>query len=452
MGEISAIGMPLTDLKAEVATLGAMLVSDGHPLDCRDLVADKLREAGAEAFYDPDHKLIYQAIIDCLMNDRPTDPVSVVSQLRNKGELTQSLFDLVHELPRSAGLLTSAADDAGTILDLYRKRELHRELLDCDSQILKAAGSYEEIAGEVSGRVMSLVDQAVQVETQLTAPEVTDEALGHLFGEREVVPGIPMGIADLDELTGGMKPGQYIIFAGRPGMGKTTIGAQVARNTSNAGIPTAVFSLEMGRVEYGQRDASAETGIPFAAIRDGKVDAEGLERLAEYASRRENVPFILDDNPNQTVGEICLKIRKLVKTHGVKVVVLDYVQICPPDGGWSGNKTEDVARVSQTLRAIARKLDIVLIVLAQLNRESTNRENNRPRVSDLRESGQLEQDAHKIILVHLPFKVDPQTERGRQADFFLDKNRDGPTREVVMVFDGEHSRFLDQSMVVGGGL
>lgn len=451
MGETRSIGMPLTDVRAETAVLGAMLVSDGHKLDCRDEVADKLREAGALAFYEHDHQKIYQAIIDCMLEGKGTDPVSVVRALRYKGELTQPLSELVHELPRSAGLLTGAKDDAGTILDLYRKRELHRVLMQSDSLVVSAAGSYEEIAGEVSGDIGDLVDRAVKPETLFTAIQVVDDALGHLFGERHVEPGIPMGIPDLDRLTGGMMPGQYIVIAGRPGMGKTTLGAQVARNVVNAGIPTAFFSLEMGRREFGQRNASAETGVGFAKIRDKKVDAQGLRDLMAYADAQVNVPFYLDDDPDQTVGEISLKARKLVKDHGVKVIVLDYLQIAKPDGGWTNNKTQDVARVSETLRKLARKLGIVLIVLAQLNRESTNRDGGVPKISDLRESGQIEQDAHKVLLVHLPFKVDPETERGREADIFLAKNRDGITSEVVMVFDGEHSRFVDPSMVVGAG-
>lgn len=449
MGEIHGIGTPLADVKTEMATLGAMLVSDGHPLDCREEVVDKLRDAGADAFYDPDHKLIYQAIIDCLIDERPTDPISVVSRLRTKGELTQGLFDLVHELPRSAGVMTSAADDAAIILDLYRKRELHRVLLDCDNQTLKAAGSYEEIAGEVSSSVMSVVDRAVRPDTLYTAIEVVDRALGHLFGEYEEEPGIPMGIPDLDNLTGGMRPGQMIVIAGRPGHGKTTLGAQVARNTSNSGVPTAFFSLEMPIQELGQRNAAAETGVAFTDIRDKKVDSKGLEQLARYADAQENRPLFVDDNADQSVGEITLKTRKLIREYGVKVVVVDYLQLVKPDGGGTGNKTQDIADVSDGLRKMARKLGITVIALAQLNRGVASREDSKPKITDLRQSGEIEEDANIVILVHLEFKVNPETEREKFADIILAKNRGGITSEIEMYFDGPHNRFLDPESIMG---
>lgn len=451
MGETRNFSMPLTDVKAETATLGAMLVSDGHPLDCRDEVVDKFRDVGPGVFYEVDHQKIYQAIVDCMLDNRPTDPVSVVANLRRKGELTQALFDLVHELPRSAGVMTGAVEDASTILDLYRKRELHRVLMSSDNLVVSATGSYEEVAGEVSGAISDVVDKAVKPETLFSAIQVVDAALGHLFGERDVEPGIPMGIDDLDRLTGGMRPGQMIVIAGRPGHGKTTVGAQIARNISNAGTGVVFFSLEMPKEELGQRNASAETGVPFGKIRDGKVDSAGLALLEQYVDEQEGRPLFVDDDPDQSVGEISLKTRKLIKDHGVKVVVIDYLQLVKPDGGGTGNKTQDIADVSDGLRKMARKLGITVIALAQLNRGVANRDDSKPRITDLRQSGEIEEDANIVILVHLEFKVNPETERGKLADLILAKNRGGITSEIEMLFDGEHSRFLDPALVVGGG-
>jgi replicative DNA helicase len=796
MGETRNFSMPLTDVKAETATLGAMLVSDGHPLDCRDEVVDKFRDVGPGVFYEVDHQKIYQAIVDCMLDNRPTDPVSVVANLRRKGELTQALFDLVHELPRSAGVMTGAVEDASTILDLYRKRELHRVLMSSDNLVVSATGSYEEVAGEVSGAISDVVDRAVKPETLFSAIQVVDAALGHLFGERNVEPGIPMGIDDLDRQTGGMRPGQMIVIAGRPGHGKalaldtpiptptgwttmgdikvgdqvlgadgrptrvtfttevqynracykltfsdgqtvvadadhlwetstrqsrkavysanrkgypakspygvrttkeiaetfltadgrknhtvrntdpldlpswdlpvdpyvlgcwlgdgssadgrihtadeeifqeierrgyeladpvkqpegrcpmrsvrglfaklrelgvannkhiptrylrashqqrldllrglmdtdgtvhpdgtlvfsvtrktladgfrellatlgyrwhesevqkraqsgdaviayytgfsapdvvfgldrkiqaqverghytkarsghrvietieevesvpvrciqvdnvdhlylctksmipthnTTVGAQIARNISNAGTGVVFFSLEMPKEELGQRNASAETGVPFGKIRDGKVDSAGLALLEQYVDEQEGRPLFVDDDPDQSVGEISLKTRKLIKDHDVKVVVIDYLQLVKPDGGGTGNKTQDIADVSDGLRKMARKLGITVIALAQLNRGVANRDDSKPRITDLRQSGEIEEDANIVILVHLEFKVNPETERGKLADLILAKNRGGITTEVEMLFDGEHSRFLDPALVVGGG-
>src|SRR5690606_20847356 len=317
MAEMRSVGMPLTDEKAEAAALGGMLVSEGHPLDCRDEVVERLSEVGARAFYNPDHQKIYQAIVDCMLGNEPTDPVAVVAQLRKKGELTQELMHLVHELPRHAGLLTGVIEDARTILDLHRRRELHRTLMDSDNLVLSATGSYEEVAGEVYGAVSDVVDSAVKPTTLFTSIEVVDAALGHLFGEKEIVPGIPTGINDLDELIGGLYPGQMIVLAGRPGHGKTTLGAQIARNLANNGVPTVFFSQEMPKEELGQRNASAETGVAFSKIREGKVSSKELEDLAGYVDQQEDKPLYVDDDPDQSVGEISLKTRKLVRERGV---------------------------------------------------------------------------------------------------------------------------------------
>ncbi|MGH3586718.1 MAG: DnaB-like helicase C-terminal domain-containing protein, partial [Pseudonocardia sp.] len=251
---------------------------------------------------------------------------------------------------------------------------------------------------------------------------------------------------DIDELTGGMRLGQFIVIAGRPGHGKTTVGAQVARNVAHQGIATEIFSLEMPKEELGQRNASAETGIPFEDIRDGRVDAEAIERLIEYDASQANYPMTVDDDPGQTLGEIALKVRKSAREKGAKVFVIDYLQLVKPDKP-TGNPTVDVAIVSEGLRRLARTLRVIIIALAQLNRESAGRDDGKPKLTDLRQSGQIEQDANVVILVHLPFKIDPDTARGKEADLILAKNRGGKTAERVMLFDGAHSRFLNPSDV-----
>jgi replicative DNA helicase len=241
-----------------------------------------------------------------------------------------------------------------------------------------------------------------------------------------------------------MRPGQYIVIAGRPGQGKTSLGAQIARNVADNGIPAAIFSLEMKCLDLGQRNASAAANVPFEEIRDGTVNKEAIERLIAYDAAQQDYPLYIDDDSGQTVGEIALKTRKLVKDKGVKVVVIDYIQIVAPDNP-TKNETQDVASVSNALRRMARKLDVVVIVLAQLNRDSAKREDNIPKLTDLRQSGQIEQDANVAILVHLPFKYDPETERGKAADIILAKNRGGITAQREMLFDGKYSRFVNMS-------
>ena len=450
MGEIRSIGMAtMADHAAETVILGELLVSDGHPLDCRDQVIEILRDGGPEVFDNPLNRATYQAFLACYMDGRSTNVVSVVAELRTSGDLTEELFDHVHGLPGRAGVMTGADGDALTLLNLYRRRTLHAVLLKSTSTVQSGARVYGELAGEISADISEVLDASVKSETMYTAEQVTESALGHiLFGEKQD-PGIPMGIPEIDELTGGMRGGQYVVVAGRPGQGKTTLGLQIARNVSDLGIETAIFSLEMGKRELGQKDASAATGVPFEDIRDNTLDAESLERLVKYYESRKDYPMVIDDDPGQTAGEIMLKARKLVKDRGTKLFVIDYVQIVPADNP-TGNETQDVASVSKVLRKMARKLDVIVIVLAQLNRESSKREDNIPKLTDLRQSGQIEQDANMALLVHLPFKYDPETERGKEADIFLAKNRGGITAQRVMLFDGAYSRFVNPSDLLKG--
>jgi replicative DNA helicase len=449
---IETSSVQLVDLRAEAAVLGGLLRSEGHELDCRDEVVDCLAEAGPDAFSDHKNRKVYGALLTCMMESRPTDPVSVVGELRTGGDLTDDLAEYVYSLPRQAGVLTGVIYDARSVLDLYRKRELKRILNDGDKLVSSGEGTYEEVAGGVSAAVSDIVDKAIRSDSTFEAVQVAESALGHLFGAKPKEPGLPTGFPDLDELTGGMRPGQVIVIAGRPGMGKTTLGAQIARFVAKrVGKGVVFFSLEMSKDELGQRNASAETSIPFQKIREGEVDQRGLDLLTEYISGEEDVNYIVDDDPDQTVGEIALKTRKLVKDRNVGLAVIDYLQLVKPNKP-TGNRVTDVAQVSEGIRKMSRTLGIPVIALAQLNRESAGRDGGKPKVTDLRESGQIEQDAHQVILVHLEYKVNPETERGKMADFILAKNRGGITAEREAEFDGARCRFIPPHEMIGTGL
>lgn len=451
MGEVRPIHSALVDEKAEKATLGGMLASEGHPLDCREEVIEHLQEAGSDAFHDPRHRVIYRAIIGCMLEARPTDAVSVVAELRKNGDLVDGLDQYVYSLPQEAGVLTGVVYDAKIVLDLYRKRELNKVLINGSGRIVSGEGAYEETAGEIASAVSDIVDKAVKPETLHTAIEVVDAALGHILGSRKMQPGIPMGFVDLDEGIGGMHPGQMIVIAGRPTHGKTVVGAQIARNVANSGVGVVFFSLEMPKEELGQRNAAADTSILFNDIKHGTVSPEEIEELGQYADRQTDVPLYVDDDPTQTVGEIYLKTRKLIKEANVKVAVVDYLQLAKPDKP-TGNPTIDVAIVSDSLRRMARKLGITVIALAQLNRESSGREDNKPKLTDLRQSGQIEQDAHQVILIHYERKVNPDTDRGNEVDFIVAKNRSGVNFETVLEMEGQYARLRDPMADIARGI
>ncbi len=451
MGEVHPIRGALVDEKAEKATLGGMLASEGHPLDCREEVIEHLQEVGSSAFHDPRHRVIYVAVIDCMLENRPTDAVSVVAQLRHNGDLVDGLDQYVHGLPQEAGVLTGVVYDAKIVLDLYRKRELNKVLIDGSAHILSGEGLYEETAGEIASAVSDIVDKAVKPETLHTAVEVADAALGHIFGSKKVEPGIPMGFVDLDAGIGGMRPGQMIVLAGRPSHGKTSLGAQVGRNVAEQGVGVLMFSLEMSKEELGQRNAAADNTISFTSIRDAEVTDEEIVELGAWVERQADVPFYVDDAPSQTVGEIYLKTRKMIKEADVKVVIVDYLQLAKPDKP-TGIPTIDVAMVSEGLRRMARKLGITVIALAQLNRDSSSRDDGKPKITDLRQSGQIEQDAHQVILIHYDRKANPDTDRGNEVDLMVVKNRSGVNFETVVEMEGEYARLRDPMADIARGI
>ncbi len=451
MGDVHPIRGVLVDEKAEKATLGGMLASEGHALDCREEVIEQLQEVGSAAFHDPRHRAIYVAIIDCMLENRPTDAVSVVAQLRRNGDLLDGLDQYVYGLPQEAGVLTGVLYDAKIVLDLYRKRELNRVLIDGSAHILSGEGLYEETAGEIASAVSDIVDKAVQPETLHNAVGVADAALGHIFGSKQMEPGIPMGFVDLDAGIGGLRPGQMIVLAGRPSHGKTTLGAQVGRNVAEQGVGVVIFSLEMSKEELGQLNAAADTTISTRSIREGKVTEEEIVELGQWVEHQADVPLYVDDAPSQTVGEIYLKTRKLIREANVKVVIVDYLQLAKPDKP-TGIPTIDVAMVSEGLRRMARKLCITVIALAQLNRDSSSRDDGKPKITDLRQSGQIEQDAHQVVLIHYDRKSNPDTERGNEVDLMVVKNRSGVNFETVVEMEGEYGRLRDPMADIAKGI
>ena len=255
---------------------------------------------------------------------------------------------------------------------------------------------------------------------------------------------MPTGFYEFDELTNGLHAGQMIVIAARPGMGKSTLALDFARSAAiHNSQTTVIFSLEMGRQELTMRLLSAESGIPLQALRHGDLDqSRDWTTLANTMGRINDAPLYMDDSPNMALTEIRAKCRRLKQQHDLKMVVIDYLQLMT-SGKRVESRQQEVSEFSRSLKLLAKELEVPVIALSQLNRSSEQRTDKRPMVSDLRESGSIEQDADMVLLIHREDVYDPESPSAGEAQIIVAKHRNGPTGEITVAFQGAKSRFAN---------
>ena len=428
--------MPHDDV-AEQSVLGGMLLS-------KDAIADVVESLRASDFYKPAHETIYEAILSLYGHGSPADAITVADELKKRGELTRVggaayLHTLIASVPTAA--------NAQYYAEIVKEHAIMRRLIEAGTKIAQLGYANET-------EVDTLVDQAqaeIYAVTDGNAKEdyvSFSEALEATMREIDAnsnrpdgVYGVPTDFIELDELTGGLHGGQMIVIAARPGVGKSTLALDIARSAAiHHHMATVFFSLEMSRTELAMRILSAEGKISMGRLKKGDLDTEGWTNLATLQGRIDSAPLFIDDSPNMTLMEIRAKCRRLKQRNDLKLVVLDYLQLMS-----SGKKVEsrqqEVSEFSRSLKLLAKELDVPVIALSQLNRGSEQRTDKRPMVSDLRESGSIEQDADMVILLHREDMYNPDSDRVGEADMIIAKHRGGPTRTIPLAFSGKYSRF-----------
>ncbi len=379
---------PPQDLAAEQCVLGAMLLS-------KDAIADVAEIIKGADFYRPAHEIVYDAITDLYARGEPADAITVAAELTKRGEMARIggapyLHTLVASVPMAA--------NAGYYAHIVREKSILRRLVEAGTKIVQI--SY---AGE--GQVDDVVDQAQAEIYQVTerrtgedyAPlkdimESTLDEIEAIDSRGDQMVGVPTGFTDLDELTNGLHPGQMIIVAARPAMGKSTLGLDFARSASiKHGLTSVIFSLEMSRTEITMRLLSAEAKVPLHHMRNGKMSDEDWAKLARKMGEVSEAPLFIDDSPNMTMMEIRAKARRLKQRHDLKLIIIDYMQLMT-----SGRKVEsrqlEVSEFSRSIKLLAKELEVPVIAISQLNRGAEQRTDKRPMLSDLRESGCLTAD------------------------------------------------------------
>jgi replicative DNA helicase len=268
------------------------------------------------------------------------------------------------------------------------------------------------------------------------------EAISNRDGE---MVGVPTGFAELDSLTNGLHPGQLVILAARPALGKSTLGLDICRNASiKHGITSVIFSLEMSRNEIVMRLLSAEAQVSLQHMRSGTMTEADWAKMANKMGVVSEAPLFIDDSPNMTLMEIRAKCRRLKQRHNLKLVVVDYLQLMT-SGKRVESRQQEVSEFSRSLKLLAKELEVPVIAISQLNRGPEQRQDKRPMLSDLRESGSLEQDADMVVLLHREDFYERESPRAGEADFIVAKHRNGPTANITVAFQGHYSRFVDMA-------
>ncbi len=430
--------VPPQDLAAEQSVLGAMMMS-------KEAIADVVDTIKGRDFYRPSHELIFDAIIELYGRGEPADPITVADQLSKTGELTRAGGHIyLHELLSSVAI----AANAGYYAEIVHEKAVLRRLVDASIKIA-------QLGYQGTGDVTDIVDAAEQAVYEVSEGRTSDDykPLSALIeptidemeaiASRSGMSGVPTGFAELDELTNGFHPGQMVIVAARPAVGKSTVALDFARAAAIRNrLTTAYFSLEMSQTEIVMRLLSAESQVALNHIRNGKMTDEDWQRVVAKTTQVSEAPLFIDDSPNLTMMEIRAKARRLRQRHDLRLVIIDYMQLMT-----SGKKVEsrqlEVSEFSRQIKLLAKELQIPVIALSQLNRGPEQRTDKKPMLSDLRESGSLEQDADMVVLLHRDDMYDRDSPRAGEADFIVAKHRNGPTATITTAFQGHYSRFVD---------
>lgn len=434
--------VPPQDIVAEQSVLGGMMLS-------KDAIADVIEQLRGRDFYRPAHEVVYEAILDLYGRGEPADAVTVAAELTKRGEIGRIggapyLHTLISMVPTAA--------NAGYYARIVRERAMLRRLVDAGTRIVQLGyatdgGEVEDIVNTAQAEIYAVTESRTSEDYVPIADTInaTMEEI-ELAGNRgEGMVGVPTGFTDLDALTNGLHPGQMIVIAARPAMGKSTIGLDIVRSASiKHGQTSVVFSLEMSRSEITMRLLSAEAGVLLQNMRKGTMRQEDWTRLAQTMGRISEAPLFIDDSPNMSLVEIRAKCRRLKQRHDLKLVVIDYLQLMS-SGKRVESRQQEVAEFSRALKLLAKELEVPVIAISQLNRGAEQRQDKKPQMSDLRESGSIEQDADIVMLLHREDAYERESPRAGEADVIVAKHRNGPTATVTVAFQGHYARFVDMS-------
>jgi replicative DNA helicase len=432
---------PPHSVEAEQSVLGALLIDTTSWDQAADIVS-------VEDFYRPDHRLIFEALAELSLGGRPGDVVTVAEQLERRGRLEEAgglayLGTLARDTPTAANVRAYA--------QIVRERALLRRLLEAGRAITASVFSDQglsarELVDSAEAKVFEIAELGARsgsgiVRVSALLPPLIDK-IDEWHTNPDKLRGLATGFADFDRLTGGLRGGDLVIIAGRPSMGKTTLAvnmAEYAAVSPESKASVAIFSMEMPSEQLVTRMLSSIGHVPLNSIRSGRVSDDDWVRITAATHQLSEARIFIDESPALTPTELRARARRLKREHGLDLIVVDYLQLT----GTQENRATEIAEISRGLKALAKELAVPVLALSQLNRSVEQRTEKKPVMSDLRESGALEQDADMILLIYRDEVYDKNTTKKGMAEIDLAKHRNGETGTFLLTFQGQYTRFIN---------
>jgi replicative DNA helicase len=429
------------NVEAEAAVLGSILIDPEAIVQ----VADYLRP---DDFYRDAHRVIYQAALELYEEREPADLITLTDELARRGKLEEVggasyVSSLANVVPTSANV-----EYYGHIVE---RTAVLRRLIHAAGQIAGVAYN-EPDANDALDQAEKLIFNISQHYTRSDFDHIRDtlheyiDKLEHLHEHRGDIVGVGTGFSDLDKMTGGLQKSDLIILAARPSLGKTALALSLAHNAAlRFGHAVAIFSLEMSKEQLVARLLAMDAGIDQSKLRTGFLDDDEWERISESVGRLSEINLYIDDTPGITINEMRSKARRLMMERGYSLMIVDYLQLMQGSGSIRGheNRVQEVSEISRGLKGLARELNVPVLALAQLSRAVESRTEKKPQLSDLRESGSIEQDADIVMFIYREDVYNPETERKNIADIIVAKHRNGPIGQVSLYFQAAQTRYRD---------
>ena len=443
--QISALKVPPHSIEAEQSILGGLLIDN----KAIDRIAGQV---SASDFYRNDHRIIFTHISKLIDNNDPADIVTVAESLEQNAELTKvggvAYLGLVAENTPTASNITGYAK-------IVRERSIMRNLVEVGSDIVESAFSpqgkdAQQLLDESESKIFQIADAGTSeklgfVDIKELLPKAA-QRIDDLYqlDDPNGVTGVPSGYSDLDQKTAGLQPGDLIIIAGRPSMGKTSLALNIAEHVGmEAGLPVAIFSMEMGAAQLTMRLLGSVGKLDQHKMRIGQLEDEDWPKLTNALGVLNEAPIFIDEGSALNSYEVRARARRLHRQQGkLGLIVIDYIQLMSSANDQSGeNRATEVSEISRSLKALAKELNVPVVALSQLNRSVESRPDKRPMMSDLRESGAIEQDADVIMFIYRDEVYNPETAEKGVAEILLSKQRNGPTGVAKLTFLGQYTRF-----------
>ncbi|HVC31184.1 MAG TPA: replicative DNA helicase [Steroidobacteraceae bacterium] len=445
-GSVTAVdsSTPPHSFEAEQAVLGGLLLDTS----AWDQVADAINE---QDFYRPDHRLIFEAIAALAGAGKPCDVVTISEQLERTAKLEEVgglayLSSLARDTPTAANVRAYA--------DIVRERSLLRQLIKAGTDIASAVFNNDgetarDLVDRAEQKVFEIAEKGARgrqgvVAVRSLLPQIIDQ-IDEWHANPDQLRGLPTGFTDFDKITGGLRPGDLVIVAGRPSMGKTTLAVNMAEYAAvhrGTKASVAIFSMEMPSEQVITRMLASLGGVPLGSLRSGRISDEDWVRITSATSQLSEAKIFVDETPALTPTELRARARRVKREHGLDLVLVDYLQLMTVPGT-KENRATEIGEISRGLKVLAKELAVPVIALSQLNRAVEQRENKKPVMSDLRESGSIEQDADMILLIYREEVYDKNTTRKGIAEIDLVKHRNGEIGTFVLTFQGQFTRFAN---------